>query len=140
MVVAFHWVRGRVYIVQRVCQPCMLSKKRSGTLGLGLVSMVEKRTIIVKHTPHSQVFYIYIRTKRCPYAKTPVTDSSNRTIFGIDTTYCSGPWLCGNRGLPVTRGDGVRGPSVRRWCDIAIRPPYRGNPPYSFQVMSAIPQ
>ena len=33
-----------------------------------------------------------------------------------------------------------RGPAVRRWCARATRPPYRGNPPYSCQVMSATPQ
>ena len=33
-------------------------------------------------------------------------------------------------------------PVIRRWCaiDRAIRPPYGGKPPYSCQVMSAIPQ
>ena len=29
------------------------------------------------------------------------------------------------------------GPPIRRWCSRAIWPPYRGKPPYPFQIMSA---
>ena len=43
-------------------------------------------------------------------------------------------------GTPQLRNyDTVKGPPVRRWCAKAIRPPCRGKPPCSFQVMSAVP-
>ena len=43
---------------------------------------------------------------------------------------------CSKKGRLELQHD--RAPPARRWCARAIRPPYRGKPPYSIRVMSAI--